>query len=109
MAHKHELFIRHVENGKVRLLPFPLQRTFMHDGYFNEAEARDDIINIIDAIAKSNVLTELDDAIVYKVDGSTEYFVSRYYYLWPSLTGESDGKSTSKGYSRRDVSPRRGA
>lgn len=76
--HLHELFYRNVKDGNVSLTRFSAQRV-------RDAEVRDDLINLCEGVAKDGkTLNPERDAIVYKVDGSTEFFVSRYFYLWPN-------------------------
>jgi hypothetical protein len=96
--HLHELFYRNVKDGNVSLTRFSAQRV-------RDAEVRDDLINLCEGVAKDGkTLNPERDAIVYKVDGSTEFFVSRYFYLWPNYTDREDyhGKSSGKRQQGRD-------
>lgn len=32
------------------------------------------------------------DGVFYMIDGKTEYFISKYFYLWPNFTDREDRK-----------------
>ncbi len=96
--HLHELFYRNVKDGTVTLSRFAAHRV-------RESEVRDDLVNLCEGVAKDGkTLTAERDALVYKVDGSTEFFVSRYFYIWPNYTDREDhhGKSFGKRQQGRD-------
>lgn len=81
-SHTHELFYRTVNrDGTCSLTRFAAH-------VFSDSNARADLISLAEGVAKhSKTLSAKRDGIVYKVDGKCEFFVSRYFYLWPSGSG----------------------
>lgn len=89
-SHTHELFYRTVNNdGTTTLTRFAAH-------VYQDADARRDLISLAEGVAKgSKTLNRKRDGIVYKVDGKCEFFVSRYFYLWPSGSGFEDNNETA--------------
>jgi len=87
MLHTHELFLRcRTADGGIELRALSSDKR-------TEDEAVDSLINTLEDIAKKTAsLNDLVDGFIYKVDGKTEFFVSRYYYLWPNYTDREDHK-----------------
>lgn len=102
-THSHELFYRsHNGDGTCSLTRFAAHT-------YSESEAREDLIRLVEGVAKDGkTLNAQRDGIIYKVDGKCEFFVSRYFYLWPNYTDREDrhGKGSGKGQQRRDQHPR---
>lgn len=77
----HELFyrMRHLD-GTTSLTRFAAHN-------YPELDAREDLIRLVEGVAKDGKTLNLArDGIVYKVNGVCEFFVSRYFYLWPNFT-----------------------
>lgn len=104
-SHTHELFYRTVNNdGTTTLTRFAAH-------VYQDADARRDLISLAEGVAislnrsraisycclriekGSKTLNRKRDGIVYKVDGKCEFFVSRYFYLWPSGSGFEDNNN----------------
>lgn len=90
-THSHELFYR--AKGV-------LTRFAAHS--YNEDFPREDLISLVEGVAKDGkTLNETRDSIVYKVDGKTEFFVSRYIYLWPNYTDRENHSKKRHSQNRR--------
>ena len=62
-------------------------------------------MSLVEGVAKDGkYLNERRDGIIYKVDGKTEFFVSRYFFLWSTYNEREDrhGKSSGKGQQGRN-------
>ena len=77
----HELFYRTQNaDGTVSLTRFAAHS-------YPESEAREDLIRLVEGVAKDEkTLNATRDSVLYKVNGVCEFFVSRYFYLWPNFT-----------------------
>lgn len=106
-VHLHELLLRRMQSdgssSLVRFNAFSL----------SSKDPQEDMIAFAEGVAKAGTLfDESADAIVYKVDGKCEFYVSRAFYAYPNYTDRQEdrnGKNPGKGQSRRDQQPRRSA
>jgi hypothetical protein len=86
-----------------------------HDFATSSTSPVEDIIRACDDMAKNAARDDFKPSntvgYAYKVDGSLEYYVSKYYFKWPNYVDrEENGKDSSEGQSgSRKKSSNRGS
>lgn len=86
-----------------------------HDFATTTAAPVEDVVRMCDDMAKNASRDDFEPSNVvgyaYKVDGSLEYYVSKYYFKWPNYVDREDNaKNSGEGQSgSRKKSSNRGA
>lgn len=87
--HKHEILLRTQVFGAVPSLEA------VTTAYLDTDELQEGLVKTCDQAAKLMSLPQIQpeteaevDAVIYRVNDNTEYFVSKYFFMWPNAPME---------------------